>query len=173
MGLPQSPMSALIVKPSLGLLPEETAQVFRMLCEVGCDFIKNDEKLMSPTLARLKARVDAIMTVIRDHTERSGKWVIYAFGISSADPDVMMRSYDHLVAQGGGWDLLTRHPGLGCDSTRSRQIWRLPGVDQFQINGIGVKYWQPGDSFVRSFADSGRSIFSPADRPLPLACSKQ
>ena len=29
-----------------------------------------------------------------------------------------------------------------------QQFWRLLGVDQFQINGIGAKYWEPDDSFV-------------------------
>ena len=204
MGVPQGPMIASIIKPSLGLSPDDTAQVVRMLCEAGVDFIKDDEKMMSPAYAALKARVDAIMPVIRDHAERSGKQVMYAFGISSADPDVMMRNHDHVVAQGGnaavvninsvghggfsflrkrsqlclhahrnGWDLLTRHPGLGYDFAPYQQIWRLLGVDQLQINGIGAKYWESDDSFVQSFADVSRPIFSDADRPLPVVCSGQ
>ncbi|TGN35863.1 ribulose 1,5-bisphosphate carboxylase, partial [Paracoccus liaowanqingii] len=100
-GVAEGPIIASIIKPSLGLTPEETAEVVRTLCNAGVDFIKDDEKMMNPAYAPLDARVDAIMPVIRDHEQRTGKRVMYAFGISAADPDVMMRHHDHVVAQGG------------------------------------------------------------------------
>lgn len=78
-----------------------------------------------------------------------------------------------LHAHRNGWDLLTRHPGLGFDFRAWQKIWRLLGVDQFQINGIGAKYWEGDDSFVRSFADVTTPIFSEADRALPVVCSGQ
>lgn len=204
MGVAEGPMIASIIKPSLGLLPEETATVVRQLCEAGVDFVKDDEKMMSPGYAPIEARVRAIMPVIRDHEQKTGKTVMYAFGISSADPDTMMRNHDLVVAEGGnaavininsigfggmsflrkrselclhahrnGWDILTRHPGLGMEFRAYQKIWRLLGVDQFQINGIRAKYWEPDDSFVRSFHDLARPIFSEADRPLPVVCSGQ
>jgi len=203
-GVDRGPIVASIIKPSLGLLPEETADVVRQLCEAGVDFIKDDEKLMSPGYAPLEARVAAIMPVILDHEQKTGKKVMYAFGISSADPDVMMRNHD-LAAQAGGnaavvninsigyggmsflrkrsqlclhahrngWDILTRHPGLGMEFRAYQKIWRLLGVDQFQINGIRAKYWEPDESFVRSFHDLATPMFSEADRPLPVVCSGQ
>ena len=78
-----------------------------------------------------------------------------------------------LHAHRNGWDLLTRHPGFGMEFRAYQKIWRLLGVDQFQINGIRAKYWEPDESFVRSFADCMTPIFSPADRPLPVVCSGQ
>ena len=39
-------------------------------CEAGVDFIKDDEKLMSPGYSRLDARVAANMPVIHDHEQR-------------------------------------------------------------------------------------------------------
>ena len=54
-----------------------------------------------------------------------------------------------LHAHRNGWDILTRHPGLGMDFRVWQQFWRLLGVDQFQINGIASKYWEPDESFVR------------------------
>ncbi|MEF2549803.1 3-oxo-isoapionate-4-phosphate decarboxylase OiaX [Aurantimonas sp. A2-1-M11] len=204
MGVAEGPMIASIIKPSLGLLPEETAAVVRDLCAAGVDFIKDDEKLMSPAYSPLDERIAAIMPVIRDHEQTTGKRVMYAFGISSADPDTMMRNHDRVVEAGGnaavvninsigyggmsflrkrsalclhahrnGWDILTRHPGLGLEFRAYQKIWRLLGVDQFQINGIRAKYWEPDDSFVRSFADCMTPIFSEADRPLPVVCSGQ
>lgn len=203
-GVATGPIIASIIKPSLGLTPEDTAGVVAQLCDAGVDFIKDDEKLMSPAYSPLEARVAAIMPVIRDHEQRTGKRVMYAFGISSADPDQMMRNHDLVQAAGGnaavininsigmggmsflrkrsalclhahrnGWDILTRHPGLGMEFRAYQKIWRLLGVDQFQINGIRAKYWEPDDSFVRSFRDCMTPIFSPADRPLPVVCSGQ
>lgn len=204
MGVDQGPMIASIIKPSLGLLPEETANVVAQLCDAGVDFIKDDEKLMSPGYSTLEDRVNAIMPVIDAHEQKTGKRVMYAFGISSADPDTMLRNHDCVVAAGGnaavininsvgyggmsflrkrsqlclhahrnGWDILTRHPGLGMEFRAYQKIWRLLGVDQFQINGIRAKYWEPDDSFVRSFHDLSTPIFSDADRPLPVVCSGQ
>jgi 3-oxoisoapionate-4-phosphate decarboxylase len=204
MGVAEGPMIASIIKPSLGLSPEDTAQVVQTLCDAGVDFIKDDEKLMSPGYSPLAARVDAIMPVIKRHADRTGKKVMYAFGISSADPDRMMRDHDHVVAHGGnaavvninsvghggmaflrkrsalclhahrnGWDILTRHPALGMEFRAYQKIWRLLGVDQFQINGIRAKYWEPDDSFVKSFHDVMTPIFGDADRPLPVVCSGQ
>ena len=76
-------------------------------------------------------------------------------------------------AHRNGWDILTRHPGLGMDFKVWQQFWRLLGVDQFQINGIGAKYWEPDESFVESFKAVTTPIFSPADCALPVACSGQ
>lgn len=204
MGVAKGPMIASIIKPSLGLLPEETAVIIKQLCEAGVDFIKDDEKLMSPAYSSLEDRVEAIMPVIDAHEQKTGKKVMYAFGISSADPDTMMRNHDMVVQAGGnaavvninsvgyggmsflrkrsqlclhahrnGWDILTRHPGLGMEFRAYQKIWRLLGVDQFQINGIRAKYWEPDESFVRSFHDVATPIFLEADRPLPVVCSGQ
>lgn len=204
MGVTEGPMIASIIKPSLGLTPEDTAQVVAELCEAGVDFIKDDEKMMNPGYAPLKARVDAIMPVIEAHAHKTGKRVMYAFGISSADPDQMMQAHDYVADRGGqaavininsigpggmsflrkrsrlclhahrnGWDILTRHPALGMEFRAYQKLWRLMGVDQFQINGIAAKYWEPDESFVRSFHDVMTPIFSEADRPLPVVCSGQ
>ena len=204
MGVESGPMIASIIKPSLGLLPEETAPVVADLCAAGVDFIKDDEKLMSPAYSSLEARVRAIMPVIKAHEDKTGKRVMYAFGISSADPDTMMRNHDIVRAHGGsaavininsigyggmsflrkrselclhahrnGWDILTRHPGLGMEFRAYQKIWRLLGVDQFQINGIRAKYWEPDESFVRAFHDVSAPIFTPEDCALPVVCSGQ
>ena len=198
------PLIGSIVKPSLGLRPHETAEMVRELADADVDFVKDDEKLMSPAYSSLEDRVKAIMPILLDREQRTGRKVMYAFGISHADPDVMMRNHDIVAAAGGnaavvninsigycgfaflrkrsrlvlhahrnGWDLLTRHPGLGLDFRVYQQIWRLLGVDQFQINGISAKYWEPDESFVRSFHALREPLFSPADCPLPVACSGQ
>ena len=198
------PIIGSIIKPALGLTLDETAGMTRQLIEAGIDFIKDDEKLMSPAYSPLAARVKAVMPVIRDHEQRTGKKVMYAWGISAADPDEMLSNHDCVLEAGGncavininsiglgamlflrkrsgivlhahrnGWDILTRHPGLGLDFSVYQQFWRLAGVDQFQINGIGAKYWEPDESFVASFKSVTTPIFSAADCALPVVCSGQ
>ena len=203
-GVNDRPIIGTIIKPALGLRPNETAEVVRELVDAGVDFIKDDEKLMSPAYSSLGERVRAVMPIILDHERRTGRKVMYAFGISHADPEIMVRNHDLVAEAGGnaavvninsvgfgglaflrkrsrlalhahrnGWDVLTRHPGLGMEFRVYRQFWRLLGVDQFQINGIGAKYWEPDDSFVSSFEACMTPIFSPADIAMPVVCSGQ
>jgi ribulose 1,5-bisphosphate carboxylase large subunit-like protein len=203
-GVDGRPIIGTIVKPALGLRPPETAGLVGELLSSGVDFIKDDEKLMSPAYSPLTERVGAIMPKILDHEQKTGKKVMYAFGISHTDPDEMMRNHDLVLAAGGnaavvninsigmgglaflrkrsglvlhahrnGWDILTRHPSLGMEFSVWQQFWRLLGVDQFQINGIRVKYWEPDESFVKSFEAINTPLFSPEDRPLPVVGSGQ
>jgi ribulose 1,5-bisphosphate carboxylase large subunit-like protein len=203
-GVYDRPIIGTIVKPALGLRPQETAELVGELIQSGVDFIKDDEKLMSPVYSPLKERVAAIMPKILDHEQKSGKKVMYAFGISHTDPDEMMRNHDLVLKAGGncavvninsigmgamaflrkrsglvlhahrnGWDVLTRHPGIGFDFKVWQQFWRLLGVDQFQINGIGVKYWEPDESFVESFKAVTTPLFDASDCALPVAGSGQ
>ncbi|MHC2301312.1 ribulose 1,5-bisphosphate carboxylase large subunit-like protein [Rhizobium mongolense] len=203
-GVEARPIIGTIVKPALGLRPHETAELVGELIKSGVDFIKDDEKLMSPAYSPLKDRVAAIMPRILDHEQKTGKKVMYAFGISHADPDEMMRNHDIVAKAGGncavvninsigfggmcflrkrsnlvlhahrnGWDVLTRDPGAGMDFKVYQQFWRLLGVDQFQINGIRVKYWEPDESFIASFKAVTTPLFDASDRPLPVAGSGQ
>ena len=203
-GVTGRPIIGSIVKPALGLRPHETAEMVGELIEADVDFIKDDEKLMSPAYSPLKDRVAAIMPKIRDREQKTGKKVMYAFGISHADPDEMMRNHDTVLEAGGncavvniasvgfgglaflrkrsglvlhahrnGWDILTRHAGLGFAFSVWQQFWRLLGVDQFQINGIRVKYWEPDESFVRSYRAVTTPLFSEKDVALPVVCSGQ
>ena len=170
----------------------------RELVAAEVDFIKDDEKLMSPAYSSLEDRVKAIMPIILDAEQKTGKKVMYAFGISHADPEIMQRNHDIVANAGGnaavvninsvgyggfsylrkrsrlalhahrnGWDILTRHPGLGLDFSVYQQFWRLLGVDQFQINGIAAKYWEP-DEFLCSFLRGPANTAVFAER-LPVA----
>jgi len=203
-GIEGRPIIGSIVKPALGLRPHESAAMVGELIDAGVDFIKDDEKLMSPDYSPLAERVKAIMPLVLEREQRTGRKPMYAFGISHADPDEMMRNHDLVAEAGGnaavvninsvgmgglaflrkrsslvihahrnGWDILTRHPGLGMDFKVWQQFWRLLGVDQFQINGIGAKYWEPDDSFVASFKAVTTPIFARGDCALPVVCSGQ
>jgi 3-oxoisoapionate-4-phosphate decarboxylase len=203
-GVTGRPIIGAIIKPALGLRPNETAELVREVVEAGADFVKDDEKLMSPAYSPLAERVKAVMPLIRNHEQKTGKACMYAWGISATDPDEIMRNHDLVLKAGGncavvninsigmgamlflrkrsglvlhahrnGWDILTRHPGLGMDFKVYQQFWRLLGVDQFQINGIRAKYWEPDESFISSFKAVTAPLFSDEDRALPVVCSGQ
>ena len=179
-GVAGRPLIGTIIKPSIGLTPQQTAALVKVLAEAGIDFIKDDELMANPPHSPFNERVDAVMHVIRDHAQRTGKKVMYAFNLSD-EMDAMRQHYDHVVARGGsavmlslnsvglagvkkicdlgalaihghrnGWGALNRHPLLGLEFAAYQKIWRLAGVDQIHVNGIGNKFWESDDSVVRS-----------------------
>jgi 3-oxoisoapionate-4-phosphate transcarboxylase/hydrolase len=76
------PLVGTIIKPSIGLSPEETAELVDMLCEADIDFIKDNELIGNPPYAPLEARVKAVMKVVNRHADRMGHKVMIAFNIS-------------------------------------------------------------------------------------------
>jgi ribulose-bisphosphate carboxylase large chain len=181
-GVEGRPLIGTIIKPSIGLTPEQTAALVKTLATAGIDFIKDDELLSSSANSLFDARVEAVMQVIREHAAATGKKVMYAFNISD-EADAMMRKYEKIIQQGGncamvslnsvglsatkkicdqrelvihghrnGWGMLNRHPLLGIEFPAYQKLWRLAGVDQIHVNGIQNKFWESDDSVVRSIA---------------------
>jgi ribulose-bisphosphate carboxylase large chain len=179
-GVQGRPLIGTIIKPSVGLSPEQTATMVRELVEAGIDFLKDDELMADPPHSPFDERVDAVMAVINDHAASTGKKAMYAFNISD-EFDAMQRHYDKVLASGGtcamlslnsvglvaakkicdrgqlaihghrnGWGMLNRHPLLGIEFPAYQKLWRLAGVDQLHVNGIANKFWESDDSVVRS-----------------------
>jgi ribulose-bisphosphate carboxylase large chain len=174
------PIIGTIVKPSVGLTPEQTADLVRSLGEAGIDFIKDDELMANPPHSPLKDRVTAVMREINRLADKTGKKVMYAFNISD-ETDAMRRHHDLVLAAGGtcvmvsinsvglsgvadlrrhsqlpihghrnGWGMYTRCPQLGLEFTAYQKLWRVAGVDHLHVNGLQNKFWEPDDSVVRS-----------------------
>ncbi len=201
-GVEGRPLIGTIIKPSIGLSPAQTAEMVRVLVEAGIYFVKDDELMADPPHSPFDARVDAIMRVINDHAQRTGKKVMYAFNISD-ELDAMQRHYDQVVASGGtcamvsinsvglaatkklcdrgqlsihghrnGWGMLNRHPLLGIEFPAYQKLQRLAGVDQLHVNGIANKFWENDDSVVRSIVSCRAS--EPLGKPLlPVVSSGQ
>jgi ribulose-bisphosphate carboxylase large chain len=179
-GVQDRPMIGTIIKPSVGLSPDQTAAMVKQLAEAGIDFIKDDELMANPPHSPLDLRVDAVMRVINDHAQRTGRKVMYAFNISD-EIDGMLAHYENVLAAGGtavmislnsvglsgvkklcdqgtlaihghrnGWGMLSRHPMLGMEFPAYQKLWRLAGVDQIHVNGIANKFWESDDSVIRS-----------------------
>lgn len=179
-GVEKRPLIGTIIKPSIGLSPEDTADIVRQLIHAGIDFIKDDELQGSAANSPFDRRVEIIMKVIREHAQQTGKQVMVAFNISD-DLDPMKRHYEKILTEGGncamislnavglsatkaicefgdlvihghrnGWGMLNRHPLLGVEFPAYQKFWRLAGVDQIHVNGIQNKFWESDASVVRS-----------------------
>lgn len=179
-GVQGRPLIGTIIKPSIGLTPQQTSELVKTLAEAGIDFVKDDELLSASGNSKFEDRVDAVMQVINAHADKTGKKVMYAFNISD-EVDSMLKRYEYLVKAGAtcamlslnsvglagvkkicdqgqlaihghrnGWGMLNRHPLLGIEFPAYQKLWRLSGVDQLHVNGIQNKFWESDDSVVRS-----------------------
>ena len=189
-GVSGRPLIGTIIKPSIGLTPQQTAQLVKTLAKAGIDFVKDDELMANPPHSPFDKRVEAVMRVVNTHADRTGKKVMYAFNISD-ELDPMLRHYEKVVSSGGtaamvslnsvglagvkkicdlgalaihghrnGWGMLNRHPLLGIEFPAYQKIWRLAGVDQIHVNGIANKFWESDDSVVRSIESCLKPLFS-------------
>ena len=179
-GVYQRPIIGTIIKPSVGLTPEQTAERVRTLIHSGLDFIKDDELMGDSPHSPFEKRVDLVMREINDYGEKKGFKPMFAFNISG-DPDDMARRHDYVVSRGGtcvmislnwvgisagvqiikhsqlpvhghrnGWGIFDRSPALGIEFTAYQKIWRLAGVDHIHTNGIRNKFCESDDSVLKS-----------------------
>lgn len=201
-GVEGRPMIGTIIKPSIGMSPQQTAALVKTLAEAGIDFIKDDELLSSAANSKFEDRVDAIMQVINTYADKTGKKAMYAFNLSD-EVDSMLHRYEYIIKAGGtcamislnsvglagakkvcdqgelvihghrnGWGMLNRHPLLGIEFPAYQKLWRLAGVDQLHVNGIQNKFWESDDSVVRSIEACLKPLFS-GQTPLPVVSSGQ
>ena len=202
-GVYGGPVIGTIIKPSVGMSPQGTAELVRDLAEGGIDFIKDDELMANPPHSPLEERVEAVMGVINEVADRTGKKVMYAFNITD-DLDAMLRHHETVLNAGGtcvmvsvnsvglvgvshlrrhaelpihghrnGWGLLTRHPYLGMEFAAYQKLWRLAGVDHLHVNALQSKFWEPDESVVRSINACLKPMFAEDDRVMPVLSSGQ
>lgn len=185
------PMIGTIIKPSVGMSPAVTAELVGRLLSSGVDFIKDDELQADGPHCPFSERVSAVMRVIRDHAERTGKKVMYAANITG-DIDEMLRRHQQVLDEGGtcvmvsmnsvglpamkalraeaqlpihghrnGWGMLGRSPALGMSFIAYQKLWRLAGIDHTHVNGIDNKFCEDNDSVVASARECLAPMFEP------------
>lgn len=182
-GVASGALVGTIIKPNVGLSPEQTAHLVARLCAAGVDFIKDDEVCANPAHAPLAQRVAAVMAVVRAHRERTGRQVMVAFNITD-ETDAMRRHADLIAREEGscvmaslnwcgysaiqtlrrhtslalhghrnGYGALSRHPLLGIGFQAYQTLWRLAGVDHMHVHGLQGKFSQPDAEVVESARD--------------------
>lgn len=187
-GVDRGPLIGTIIKPSVGLSADETAQQVRELVDGGIDFIKDDELQADGPHCPFEDRVRAVMRVVNDAAERTGKKAMVAFNLTG-DLDKMRRRHDLVLEQGGtcvmvclnsvglvglhelrrhaqlpihahraGWGYLNRSPAVGWDYGPWQKLWRLAGADHLHVNGLRNKFSEPDDSVIAA----ARAVLAPA-----------
>ncbi|WP_336973698.1 ribulose-bisphosphate carboxylase large subunit family protein [Sphingobium aromaticiconvertens] len=179
-GVQDQPMIGTIIKPSVGLSPEATAAQVKVLVEAGVDFVKDDELQGDGPACPFDARISAVMRVINDHAEKTGKKVMFAANLTG-DIDEMLERHDHVLREGGtcimasmnsiglpamkalrahsqlpihghrnGWGMLGRSPATGMSFVAYQKLWRLAGIDHTHVNGIDNKFCEENESVIAS-----------------------
>jgi len=202
-GVMGRPLIGTIIKPSVGLGPQQTAELVRTLGEAGIDFVKDDELQADAPSCPFKERVNAVMRVINQLADRTGKKIMFAFNVTD-DLETMLRHHDEVVAAGGtcvmvglhsvgfatlaefrrrcqlpihghrnGWGMYGRHPFLGVAYPAWQKLWRLAGADHLHVNGLENKFWEPDDSVIRSIKSCLTPLFRPDDVAMPVISSGQ
>ena len=193
-GVERGPLIGTIIKPSVGLSSAETAEQVRQLVAGGIDFIKDDELQADGPHCPFDERVRAVMRVVNDAADRTGKKTMVAFNLTG-DLDKMRRRHDLVLAEGGtcvmvclnsvgivglhelrrhaqlpihahraGWGYLTRSPALGWDYAPWQKIWRLAGADHLHVNGLRNKFSESDASVIAA----ARSVLAPVMRSAPM-----
>lgn len=170
LGVSGRPIFGTIIKPNVGMTPEETADLVGALCRAGVDFIKDDEICANPDVAPLSVRVPQVMEAVRRVEDETGRRVMIAFNITD-ETDAMRRNADLVARHGGscvmasltwcglsaiqslrahtdlaihghrnGFGAMSRHPMLGMGFEAFHALFRLAGVDHMHVHGIGGKF---------------------------------
>jgi ribulose-bisphosphate carboxylase large chain len=179
-GVHGRPLIGTIIKPPVGLSPQEAGEMVGRVAEAGVDFVKDDEIQANSPRSPLAERVKAVMAVVNAHADRTGKQVMVAFNVTD-ELDRMLKNHDTVLEHGGtcvmvslngvgtvgvsalrrhsqlpihghrnGWGLWTRHPFLGIEFRAYQKIWRLVGVDHMHVNGLANKFWETDASVLAS-----------------------
>ena len=193
-GIFRGPIIGTIIKPSVGLSAAETADQVRALVAGGIDFIKDDELQADGPACRFEDRVRAVMAVVNEAAERTGKKAMVAFNLTG-DLDQMRRRHDLVLSEGGtcvmvclnavglvgltelrrhaqlpihghraGWGYLTRSPALGFDFAPLQKIWRIAGADHLHVNGLRNKFSETDESVIAA----ARAVLAPVMPQAPL-----
>jgi ribulose-bisphosphate carboxylase large chain len=188
------PLIGTIIKPSVGLSPEATAELVDTLAGGGIDFIKDDELQADGPHCPFGQRLEHVMEAIERHADRTGRKVMYAFNITG-EIDEMLRRHDAVEAAGGtcvmvsinsvglpalvalrrqsrlaihahrnGWGMYSRSPAMGMSYIAYQKFWRLAGADHMHVNGLRNKFCEEDASVVASARECLRPMFDEPGR---------
>lgn len=202
MGRAEGAMIGTIIKPSIGLSPDDLAEVVGHLAEAGIDFIKDDELQGNGPSAPLEARVKAVMPVLERYADRTGRKPMYAFNITD-DIGRLEANHDLVVRHGGtcvmacinmvglaGLEFLRGHAEVPIHGHRAmlgavarseqvgiafrawQQLARLSGADHLHTNGISNKFYE-SDAQVLDSIEAVRTPLLGLTPTVPVLSSGQ
>ena len=202
MGANSGIMIGTIIKPSVGLTPEQLRPIIRELVEAKIDFIKDDELIANPPYSPLTERSRVVMEEIERGAQATGKRAMYAFNITD-DIDRLPANYEILQKAGANCAMvcinlvgfaglaylrsfcdmpihghramigaLMRAPALGIDFRAFQKLARLCGADHLHTSGMKNKFYET-DEEVRRGIEAVRRPFLGGYSCLPVISSAQ
>ena len=112
-GVKDRPLSLHIIKPKMGMTPEQTANQVRQTLEGGADMCKDDEMCADVFNCSTEDRLKAVMDVIKRHEDKTGKRMIYLCSITD-EPAKMRDKAKRAIELGANGLLVTYSAGLGA-----------------------------------------------------------
>jgi ribulose-bisphosphate carboxylase large chain len=183
-----------IIKPSVGMTPEQTAAQAKILIEAGVDFIKDDELQSDGHQCPFDQRVPAVLRVIEEFAQKTGRRPMYAANITG-EIDQMLRRHDLVVASSGtcimvsvnsiglpaltalrrhaqvaihghrnGWGMFGRSHATGMSFIAYQKFWRLAGIDHIHVNGLRNKFCEDDASVIASARECLTPMFPAAHK---------
>lgn len=189
-GVYDRPLIGTIIKPSVGMTPEQTAAQALTLAEAGVDFIKDDELQSDGPHCPFEARLAAVMCALNKYRDKTGKRVMYAANITG-EIDQMLGRHDAVFAAGGscvmvslnsiglpaltalrrqamvaihghrnGWGMFGRSHATGMSFVAYQKFWRLAGIDHVHVNGLRNKFCEEDASVITSARECLTPMFA-------------
>ncbi len=133
------PVTLSMIKPCVGLQPEETAQLFYDVTSGGIDMIKDDEKIANTSYSSIIERVKAVMKAEKRIFEETGSHKLYAVNITDR-PDTLLENAK--AARDAGANMLMVNilsTGLGALQQLAESDVNLPILGH--PDGVGAQSW--------------------------------
>lgn len=197
------PIFGTIIKPNIGLSPNQIADLVDTLCHAGIDFIKDDEIAGTHPHAPVDARIRAVMERVRRYRDRTGRLVMVAFNITD-ETDAMRRYADLLEKEEGscvmvslnwcglsavqtlrrhtplaihghrnGYGGMGRHALLGIGVRAYQTLYRLAGIDHMHVHGMRGKFSDLEEDVTNAAQHCLEQMSLDDDRVMPIFSSGQ
>jgi ribulose-bisphosphate carboxylase large chain len=197
-GVYHRPVIGTIIKPSVGMTPEQTAEHVRILAEAGVDFIKDDELQADGPHCPFEQRAMAVLRALNEYADKTGKRPMYAANITG-EIDQMLRRHDLVASAGGtcvmvslnsiglpaltalrrgaqlaihghrnGWGMFSRSHATGMSFIAYQKFWRLAGIDHVHVNGLRNKFCEDDASVIASAHECLTPMFAAPHKPCTI-----
>lgn len=125
LGVSDRPLLNTMIKPSIGIRPEQGAELLYKAALGGTDIIKDDEVLADPEISPVMKRNELYLEKLRQAEKETGSKKLYAVNVTD-EPSRCLEKARRLVKAGAGALMINFLPaGLGTVSSLARD----PDID--------------------------------------------
>jgi len=182
-GVYDRPLVGAIIKPCVGLSPDDLAQLAYEGAKGGLDFIKDDELIADTDYSTLKERSAKVMAALKRAEEETGEKTMYAFNLTDR-VDKIKDLHDIVVENGANCVMInvataglsamrvlaeyskvpihchrdfapawSRSQYVGISAQLLTKIFRLGGADQIHVGAIAGKLYEDDDDVLDSIKE--------------------